>query len=104
MEYRQLHGPGCALAERESYEVLELLADDSPGGVPAGIIAGSLDLATSDISRRLVELFHAGLVECEIRGDRVRYRADQRRLAELAPEFFANCGEPTAHGLVGVCV
>lgn len=83
---------GSALAEHEHYELLELLVDDAPGGVPAGVIADSLDLAPTDISRRLIELFRAGLVECEIRGARVLYRADQRRLSALAPKRRASIG------------
>ena len=75
------------LAEPALRELLTLLADSSVDGIPVGVIADDLDVPQAALTALLARLLSVGLVECEIRGDRIRYRADFRWLDRIAAEL-----------------
>ena len=66
-------------------EIVELLVSAGTTGLPAGIIASELDELQITVTAHMTALLNAGLIECEIRGCRVRYRADPCRLREIGP-------------------
>ena len=76
-----------ALRSPTRREILELLVSAGATGLPAGVIASGLDELPGSVTAHLAALLNAGLVECEIRGCRVRYRADLRHLSDLAPNL-----------------
>ena len=70
----------AALADPVRREIVELLAGGEAG---AGEIADRFPVTRPAISRHLRVLREAGLVTCEVRGQRRVYRLERAPLAEL---------------------
>lgn len=81
-----------ALAQHPRREIVEVLVGAGPDGLAAGVIASGVDAMQTELQGHLNALLDAGLLECEIRGRRVRYRADFARVALIAPEALACLG------------
>ena len=77
-----------ALAQRSRCDIVRLLVSAGTTGLPAGVIASDLDVLLSSLSVDLTALLNAGLIECELRGSRILYRADFDRLCEIAPALL----------------
>ena len=82
-----------ALAHEGRLAAWRLLISREPDGVEAGKLAEALGLPANTLSAQLAILTRAGLVVGERRGRSVVYRAAPGRIAALAAELTAMCGE-----------
>lgn len=89
-----------ALGQETRLRLFRLLVQFAPGGLPAGQIAGRLDVPAPTLSFHLKELSHAGLVESRAEGRFVIYRARVDVLQELIGFLTDNC----CQGLPQQCV
>jgi DNA-binding transcriptional ArsR family regulator len=68
------------VTEPRRREILLVLGDDE---LPAGEIAGQLDVSFSAVSQHLARLLEVGAVQVRRDGRRRLYRTDRARLAEI---------------------
>ena len=68
-----------------------LLVEAGADGRVAGDIAEALGVPNATLSFHLKELVHAGLVENEVAGRNVRYRADFEAMGALVAYLTENC-------------
>ncbi len=91
----------AALAHRHRLDVFRMLIRTGPNGLPAGTIAGELELAPSSLSFHLAQLERAGLIRSRRQSRNVIYAADvegtRRLLAFLTEDCCGSqpelCGE-----------
>jgi DNA-binding transcriptional ArsR family regulator len=81
----------AALAQDTRLAIFRLLVEAGPAGIPAGGIAGALDIAAPTLSFHLKELAHAGLIEAEPQGRFIVYRADFKAMNALIGYLTENC-------------
>lgn len=80
-----------ALAQVQRLRAFRALVVAGEGGMNAGTLAQSLDIAPSALSFHLKELQHAGLVNSEQQGRFVIYRAEFKRMTALLGYLTEHC-------------
>ena len=80
-----------ALAQETRLDVFRLLVERGPEGLPAGAIAGALDLPAATLSFHLKALNDASMVRRARKGRTVVYAADFPRMDELLRFLTENC-------------
>ena len=80
-----------ALSQATRLAVFRLLMEHEPDGLPAGDIAGALDVAQNTMSTHLAILTRAGLIAAEREGRTIRYRAEMDRVREIASFLVQDC-------------
>ena len=80
-----------ALAQETRLDVFRLLVERGPEGLPAGAIAGALDLPAATLSFHLKALNDAGMVRRARKGRTLVYAADFPRMEELLRFLTENC-------------
>jgi DNA-binding transcriptional ArsR family regulator len=98
MELKEATIALAALAQETRLAIFRLLVEAGPEGVPAGQLAGALDVPPATLSFHLKELAHAGLAHARPEGRFVFYSADFERMAALMTFLTRNCcqGMPEA--------
>lgn len=88
----------AALAQETRLAVFRTLVQAGPEGLPAGRIAGALEVPLPTLSFHLKELVHAGLVSAQPVSRFVIYRADYARMEALVTYLGEKCcrGVPEA--------
>ena len=81
----------AALAQESRLAVYRLLVEHAPDGLPAGEIAGRLEVPAPSLSFHLKELWRAGLVEPRQDGRFIWYRADLDAMNALIGYLTENC-------------
>ena len=89
-----------ALAQNSRLGIFRLLVSAGPDGLPAGKIAGEMELPNATLSFHLAQLKNAGLIQCERQGRSLIYRADFEAMASLLSFLTENC----CQGKVAQCV
>jgi ArsR family transcriptional regulator len=72
-----------ALAQETRLKIFKLLTQTSEKGLPAGVIAASVDALPTLTSFHLKELMRVGLVTKQISGRHAIYRTDMRTMARI---------------------
>ena len=80
-----------ALSQGTRLAVFRLLMEQVPEGLPAGEIAGAMDVAQNTMSTHLAILSRAGLIAAEREGRTIRYRAEMDRVREIASFLVQDC-------------
>ena len=80
-----------ALAQETRLEILRLLVDRGPEGMPAGQIGSRLKLPSPTLSFHLNQLRHAGLVDSRRHSRLVIYAAKFRTIESLLDYLTENC-------------
>ncbi len=80
-----------ALAQENRLDVFRLLVQAGPQGLPAGQVAGRLELAGPTLSFHLAQLRHAGLVVARRQGRSIIYAADFAAMNRLVDYLTENC-------------
>ncbi len=80
-----------ALAQVGRLGVFRLLVESGPRGVPAGAIAGKLDMALPTLSFHLNQLRHAGLIAQRREGRSLIYSVRFAIMNELMGYLTENC-------------
>jgi ArsR family transcriptional regulator len=81
----------AALAQENRLDVFRLLVQAGPQGLPAGQVAGRLDLAGPTLSFHLAQLRHAGLVVARRQGRSIIYAASFAAMDRLLDFLTQNC-------------
>jgi ArsR family transcriptional regulator len=81
----------AALAQETRLAVFRLLVQAGPQGLPAGLVAGKLDVAPATLSFHLKELSHAGLVTARQAGRFIYYAVNFEHMAALMTFLTQNC-------------
>jgi arsenate reductase len=81
----------AALAQETRLDILRLLVERTPEGMPAGEIGGRLKLPSPTLSFHLNQLRHAGLVDSERRSRLIIYAAKSRTMQGLLDYLTENC-------------
>ena len=80
-----------ALANEHRLAVFRLLVQAGPEGLPAGAIAGGLDMPASSLSFHLAHLTRAGLIEQRRESRSLIYSADFTVMNGLVGFLTENC-------------
>jgi ArsR family transcriptional regulator, arsenate/arsenite/antimonite-responsive transcriptional repressor len=80
-----------ALAHDSRLAIFKLLVQAGPDGLPAGIIADTLDVAPSALTFHLKELTQAGLLVQRPQGRRINYSASFGSMNALIAYLTENC-------------
>ncbi|HEX2116521.1 MAG TPA: metalloregulator ArsR/SmtB family transcription factor [Alphaproteobacteria bacterium] len=80
-----------AIAHEHRLAVYRILVEKGPSGVPAGEIAGRLDMPPSSLTFHLQQMLHAGLVTQRRLGRQVIYAADFSAMNRLVSYLTENC-------------
>jgi ArsR family transcriptional regulator, arsenate/arsenite/antimonite-responsive transcriptional repressor len=80
-----------ALAQESRLQVFRLLVQRGPEGLPAGEIAGRLDIPPATLSFHLGQLGQAGLVLSKRNGRSIIYSADFEGMERLMGFLYENC-------------
>lgn len=81
----------AALAQDSRLEVFRLLVQAGPEGLPAGEIAGRLEIPSSTLSFHVRSLEHAGLVAARQEGRFIYYAAVYEAMSSLISFLGENC-------------
>lgn len=81
----------AALAQENRLDVFRLLVQAGPQGLPAGQVAGRLELAGPTLSFHLAQLRHAGLVVARRQGRSIIYAANFPAMNRLLGFLTENC-------------
>lgn len=79
-----------ALAQETRLKIFKLLTHTSEKGLPAGVIAASVDALPTLTSFHLKELMRAGLITKQISGRHSIYRTDMRTMAQIEAYVSSN--------------
>jgi len=92
----------AALSQDTRLSIVRLLVKAGPEGVTAGDIADGVGVSASNLSFRLKELQHAGLVEARREARSIIYSADYAALRGLIGFLMKDCcgGRPEICGPV----
>jgi DNA-binding transcriptional ArsR family regulator len=87
-----------ALAQETRLAIFRLLVQAGPEGLPAGEIAGALEIPANTLSFHLSQLKHAGLVTFRRESRSLIYAAEFAAMNALLGYLTENCcrGEPAA--------
>ncbi len=80
-----------ALSQETRLDVLRLLIQAGPEGIPAGEIGDRLDVRQNTMSVNLKVLAQAGLVTAEREGRTIRYAADYTAIQNLVVFLMKDC-------------
>jgi DNA-binding transcriptional ArsR family regulator len=80
-----------ALAQETRLAIFRLLIEAGPRGLPAGAIAGKLEVPAPSLSFHLAQLKHAGLITQQRRSRSLIYACDAPRMDSLVGYLTANC-------------
>ncbi len=80
-----------ALSQETRLDVLRLLIQAGPEGIPAGEIGDRLDVRQNTMSVNLKVLAQAGLVTAEREGRTIRYAADYTAIQSLVLFLMKDC-------------
>lgn len=85
-----------ALSQSTRLAVFRLLMEHEPAGLPAGDIAGALDVPQNTMSSHLAILSRAGLIAAERNGRSILYRAELDRVRAITSFLVQDCcgGKP----------
>jgi DNA-binding transcriptional ArsR family regulator len=88
----------AALAQDNRLDIFRLLAQAGPEGMPAGAVAGALDLAPNTLTFHFDRLRVAGLVSVRREGRSMIYAAQFEQMNALLSFLTENCcgGAPCA--------
>ena len=81
----------AALAQATRLKIFRILVTAGKDGLPAGMLASTLDIAPSALSFHLKELVHAGLIEAHQDGRFVIYNACYAEMNALLLYLTENC-------------
>ncbi|MEI9902826.1 MAG: metalloregulator ArsR/SmtB family transcription factor [Asticcacaulis sp.] len=81
----------AALSQETRLDVLRLLIEAGPEGVPAGDIGVKLGVRQNTMSANLAVLAHAGLVRTRREGRNIRYAADVETVRGLLDFLMRDC-------------
>lgn len=84
------------LSQESRLDIVRLLVERGPGGMPAGEIATHLDLPNATLSFHLKELSHAGLVASRQTGRFIYYSARFDTVNGLVDYLTHNCCRGTS--------
>lgn len=90
----------AALAQETRLDILRLLVERGPEGIPAGEIGDRLKLPSPTLSFHLNQLRHTGLVTSRRQSRMIIYAAKFRTIDSLIEYLTQNCCMPTADGVV----
>lgn len=93
----------AALGHPLRLRVFQFVMRQGPNGVPAGEVAGALDIGASNLSFHLKELRHAEWIESERRGQQILYRARYERVQTFLDVFQDQCCAEAPAGCAPVC-
>lgn len=104
MDQQQMVARLAALAHEHRLAIYRLLVEAGPEGLPAGVIAERLGIASSSLSFHIKGLLQAGLVSRQRASRQLIYSADFTAMNALIASLTANCcgGEPCIDGPVAV--
>ena len=90
----------AALAHSTRLDVVRLLIEKEPNGLPSGEIADLLAVRPNTMSTHLAVLARAGLIESERRSRLIVYRARLEMVRDLAGYLLKDCcgGNPQVCG------
>jgi ArsR family transcriptional regulator len=96
MKSKQALAAFGALSQETRLEVFRQLVRLAPDAIPAGELAGDLDVPQSTLSSHLAILQRAGLVRSERDGRIIRYSADLDGARDLVEFLVKDCcrGQP----------
>lgn len=80
-----------ALAQTTRLRVFRVLMTAGKDGLPAGVLAATLDIAPSALSFHLKELTHTGLIDARQDGRFVIYTANFNEMTALIAYLTENC-------------
>lgn len=85
-----------ALAQTTRLAAFRLLVKQEPQGLPAGEIAGRLDVPHNTMSSHLAILMRAGLISVERQGRTMIYRVELKTVRKLVMFLLKDCcsGQP----------
>ncbi|MEI9902719.1 MAG: metalloregulator ArsR/SmtB family transcription factor [Asticcacaulis sp.] len=81
----------AALSQETRLDVLRLLIETGPDGMPAGEVATRLGVRQNTMSANLAVLAHAGLVRASRDGRTIRYAADIETVRGLLDFLMRDC-------------
>lgn len=81
----------AALAQESRLSIFRLLVQAGPEGLPAGVIAQTLEIPGATLSFHLKELAYAGLTSSRQLGRFIYYSADFEQMAALMSFLTQNC-------------
>ena len=81
----------AALAQPTRLDAFKLLVRHEPDGLPAGDIAGALNVPHNTMSTHLAILARAGLVESERQGRSILYRANLGQVRDVIGFLLKDC-------------
>ncbi len=79
------------LSQESRLGIFRLLVQESPEGLPAGLIAERLGMANATLSFHLKEMAHAGLVNARQAGRFIYYTANFATVNALVDYLTENC-------------
>ena len=97
MEIKEATVALAALAQETRLSIFRLLVEAGPEGIPAGQLAGALEVPPATLSFHLKELAHAGLAHARPDGRFVFYSADFEHMAALMTFLTRNCCKGMPH-------
>lgn len=97
---RQALSAFAAMSQETRLRILRMLVVAGEEGLPAGTIAGRVDVSASNLSFHLKELEAAGLVKSRREGRSIYYAADHDTLSDLIRFLLEDC----CSGRLGVCL
>ncbi|OAP44287.1 ArsR/SmtB family transcription factor [Sinorhizobium americanum] len=80
-----------ALSQQTRLQIVRMLVIAGPTGMPAGVIAESLEVSPSNVSFHLKELERAGLITQQRESRSIIYSADYEALGSLVRFLMEDC-------------
>jgi len=91
MEPKEAVASLTALAQETRLAIFRLLVQAGLDGLPAGEIAGALNIPANTLSFHLGQLKHAGLVTCRRESRSIIYAAEYTAMNALLAYLTENC-------------
>lgn len=91
MDERQALAAFAALGQEHRLRVVRALVTAGPGGLAAGVLAETVNVAGNNLSFHLKELSHAGLITSRREGKSVIYSAAYPGLSDLIAFLMRDC-------------
>ena len=91
MDERQALAAFAALGQEHRLRVVRALVTAGPGGLAAGVLAETVNVAGNNLSFHLKELSHAGLITSRREGKSVIYSAAYAGLSDLVQFLMRDC-------------
>jgi DNA-binding transcriptional ArsR family regulator len=91
MDAKQAIAALGALAQETRLDVFRILVQRGPDGLPAGVIAGELNIPPSSLTFHLQQLAHAGLVTQRRVSRQIIYATDFATMNDVVAYLTENC-------------